>query len=419
MAFSAISIDSAGQHAYNKYVCSSGKDRIAVLLLLVIYIAYIGLGIPDSLFGPAWPAMHTDFGLGVHIAGYLTPLFSLFTVISSLSASRLIRRFGTWRVSAISTALTAVGLIGYSFAPNLLTLILFAIPLGFGAGAIDAGLNNYVAIHYSATHMNFLHCFYGVGVSISPYLMSLALSAKNDWHIGYRWAGLIQMGITAVMFFSYPLWKSAEKADLAAESAPVRDASLRELAAIPGVRAAWLAFFSSVSMEYLCSTWGSTFLVEEKGLSVDAAAGWLTLYFVGLMLGRFFAGLLARRLSSWQIMALGFGAVGVSLVLLFLPGPFWLSVAGLFLIGLGNGPTYPNLMHLTPGNFGADISGSVIGTQMAAAYLGSLALPFLYGAIVKAVGMRSFAYGLVILFVFLVWAVRYLHRWVKKKQNAQ
>lgn len=343
---------------------------------------------------------------------------SLFTVLSSLSSSRLIHRYGTWRVSAVSTALTAVGLLGFSFAPNLITLILFAIPLGSGAGAIDAGLNNYVAIHYSAAHMNFLHCFYGVGVSISPYLMALALSEKNNWHIGYRWAAYIQLGITAVMFLSYPLWKSAEKAELASASAAVRDASLRELAAIPGVRAAWLSFFSSVSMEYLCSTWGSTFLVEEKGLSVDAAAGWLTVYFVGLTLGRFLAGLLAHRFSSWQIMALGFGAVTVSLVLLLLPGPFWLAVAGLFLIGLGNGPTYPNLMHLTPGNFGADISGAVIGTQMAAAYVGSLVLPFLYGAVVKAVGMRSFSIGLILLFIMLVCAVRYLHRWVLKKQNA-
>lgn len=391
---------------------------MTILLLLVIYIAYIGLGIPDSLFGPAWPAMHVDFGLGVHIAGYLTPLFSLFTVLSSLSSSRLIHRYGTWRVSAVSTALTAVGLLGFSFAPNLITLILFAIPLGSGAGAIDAGLNNYVAIHYSAAHMNFLHCFYGVGVSISPYLMALALSEKNNWHIGYRWAAYIQLGITAVMFLSYPLWKSAEKAELASASAAVRDASLRELAAIPGVRAAWLSFFSSVSMEYLCSTWGSTFLVEEKGLSVDAAAGWLTVYFVGLTLGRFLAGLLARRFSSWQIMALGFGSVTVSLVLLLLPGPFWLAVAGLFLIGLGNGPTYPNLMHLTPGNFGAGISGAVIGTQMAAAYVGSLVLPFLYGAVVKAIGMRSFSIGLILLFIMLVCAVRYLHRWVLKKQNA-
>lgn len=392
---------------------------MTILLLLVIYIAYIGLGIPDSLFGPAWPAMHTDFGLGIHIAGYLTPLFSFFTVISSLSSARLIRRFGTWRVSAISTALTAVGLLGYAFAPNLLSVIFFAIPLGFGAGAIDAGLNNYVAIHYSATHMNFLHCFYGVGVSISPYLMALALSAKNDWHIGYLWAGFIQFGIVVVMFLSYPLWHAAEKADLSSDTLSVRDVSLRELAAIPGVRAAWLSFFASVSLEYLCCTWGSTFLVEEKGLSVDAAAGWLTVYFIGLTLGRFFAGLLARRLTSWQIMALGFGAVTVSLVLLLLPGPFWFAILGLFLIGLGNGPTYPNLMHLTPSNFGADISGSVIGSQMAAAYVSFFALPFLYGTIVKAVGMRSFTIGMVLLFVILVCAVRYLHRWVLQKQNTK
>lgn len=386
-----------------------------MLLLLVIYIAYIGLGIPDSLFGPTWPAMHEDFGLGVHVAGYLTPLFSLFTVLSSLASSYLIGRYGTWRVSAVSTAATALGLLGFSFAPNLFTLILFAIPLGFGAGAIDAGLNTYVANHYSATHMNFLHCFYGVGVSISPYLMSLALSAKNDWHIGYRWAAYIQLLITAIMFVSYPLWKKAEVADTEAETVSSRNASIRELAAIPGVRAAWVSFFASVSMEYLCSTWGSTFLVTEKGLSVDDAAGWLTVYFVGLMLGRFFAGLLARCLTSWKIMALGFLAIALSLVLLFLPGPFWLAIAGLFLIGLGNGPTYPNLMHLTPGNFGADISGSVIGTQMAAAYVGSLVLPFFYGAIVKAVGMCSFTYGLAILFALLLCAVRFLYRWVQKK----
>lgn len=390
---------------------------MTLLLLLVIYIAYIGLGIPDSLFGPAWPAMHTDFGLGVHIAGYLTPLFSLFTVISSLSASRLINRFGTWRVSAVSTALTAVGLLGYSFAPNLITLILFALPLGFGAGAIDAGLNNYVAIHYSATHMNFLHCFYGVGVSISPYLMSLALSAKNDWHVGYRWAGYIQLGITAVMIISYPLWQSAEKTTSADVTIASRDASLQELASLPGVRAAWLSFFSSVSIEYLCSVWGSTYLVEKKGIPVDAAAALITFYFVGLTVGRFFAGLLAHRMTSWRIMFLGFIVVSVSITLLFLPGPVWLSVAGLFLIGLGNGPIYPNLMHLTPGNFGVEISASVIGSEMASAYVSSLVLPFLFGAIVKTFGMRSFSYSLLLLFALLVLSVRFLYRWVHMRKN--
>lgn len=390
---------------------------MTLLLLLVIYIAYIGLGIPDSLFGPAWPAMHVDFGLDVHIAGYLTPLFSLFTVLSSLAASRLINRFGTWRVSAVSTALTAVGLLGYSVAPNLAWLLLFAVPLGFGAGAIDSGLNNYVALHYSASHMNFLHCFYGVGVSISPYLMSVALAIRNDWHAGYRYAGYIQLGITAVMLVSFPLWKTTKKADDDNAAITVRNASIRELAAIPGVRASWLSFFASCSMEYLCSVWGSTFLVEKKGLSADEAAGWITLYFVGLALGRFLAGLLSRRFTSWKIMAFGLSVVCIAILLLFLPGPVWLSIAGLFCIGLGNGPIYPNLMHLTPGNFGAEISQSVIGTEMAAAYVGSLILPFLYGAIVKRVGMQSFSWGLLLLFAVLICAVRYLHNWVKNKQK--
>ncbi|MBE6541660.1 MAG: MFS transporter [Ruminococcaceae bacterium] len=368
---------------------------MATLLLIIIYIAFIGLGIPDSLFGPAWPVMHEDFGIPVWVAGYITPLFSVFSLISSVYSASVINRFGIGKVTAVSTAMTAVGLLGYSVSPSILWILIFAIPLGFGAGAIDSGLNNYVALHYDARQMSFLHCFYGVGVSLSPYIMSVVLK-NGEWREGYRGAGIIQLVITAIVIAALPLWSRVKHKynildDGAGGDIEPKTVGILKLSKNPAIRFSWLCFFSACAIEIVSGTWGSTFLVEAKGLLPEQAARVIMFYYVGITLGRFISGLLAVRLTSWKIMTLGFCVLAAALVMIVLPLPTVFASVGLFLIGLGIGPMYPNLMHLTPINFGADISQSVISSQMVAAYAGVMLMPGVLGLIVKICGAGAFS----------------------------
>ncbi len=387
---------------------------MATLLIIVIYAAFIGLGIPDSLFGPAWPVMHLDFGLDVSLAGYITPACSLFTIISSLLSARVINRFGTARVTAVSTVMTALALLGYSFAPNIWVVVLMSIPLGLGGGAIDAGLNNYVALHFNTATMSYLHCFYGVGVSLSPYLMSIALDTTGDWHDGYRLASFVQMGIAALVIFTLPLWKKAKTNGVASADAPVKTLTLMETIRVPGVWMTSLIFVTSCAIEMVCGSWGSTFLVESKGMTPADAAMVITFYYLGMTLGRFLSGVISHKLRSWRIIILGQGIVAVAVVLLLLPLPAIVSAVALFLVGLGNGPLYPNLVHLTPYNFGANISQSVMGTQMAATSTGIMLMPFLFSVLVGVFSADVFPIYIAVLFVAMVALTFAMVRFVKK-----
>lgn len=392
---------------------------MATLLLLVIYIAFIGLGIPDSLFGTAWPAIYPELGLPVSAASCVTLLISGGTIISSFFSARVLNRFGTAKVTAFSTALTAAALFGFSVSGSLFWLCLFAIPLGIGAGAIDSGLNNYVALHYRATHMNFLHCFYGVGVSLSPYLMSFTLSGTDGWRGGYRTVFYIQLAIAGITLISLPLWKRAESqlADNRAETESIPPQTLKfiQICKIPAAKWASLVLLSSCAIEYICGSWGSTFLVNAKGMPVDRAAEVITLYYVGMTLGRFLSGILANKLSSWQLIQIGQGIVFAAILLLLLPLANMMAAVGLFLIGLGNGPAFPNLLHLTPKNFGRDISQSVMGFQMVSAYIGIMAMPLIFGFLVQAFDAVIFPYFLLAIFVMLIIAMVFLIKRLKKE----
>lgn len=393
---------------------------MATLLLIVIYIGYIGLGLPDSLLGTAWPLMHEELGVPVWLAGYITPVMSVFTIISSVCSSRVINRFGAGRTAAVSTALTVLGLFGFYLTPNVRFILLCAIPLGFGAGAVDAALNGYVAQHYSAMHMNFLHCSYGVGVSLSPFIMSIALEKLGSWRLGYRNAGMIQLCIAAVMFLALPLWKRVKHdEENAAEFVEAETVPIHKLARIKGVPWVWLCFFCSCGIEFMCGTWGSTFLVNAKGFTADDAAQMIMFYYIGMALGRFLAGVLSQRMTSWQLIFTGFGLLAAAMMLLNLPLPPVVSCVGLFLIGLGNGPIYPNFMHLTPRNFGVEISQSVIGSQMAAANIGVMLIPFLYGQLVKITGLSSFPVYIGVLYIILVFAGAMLKRTVGKARQTR
>ena len=395
---------------------------MATLLLIIIYACFVGLGIPDSLFGPAWPVMSGEFGLPVSVAGFMTPYFCVFTVVSSLFSDKLINRFGTGKVTAVSTMLTAVGLFGYSFSSSIWWIMIFAIPLGIGAGAVDAGLNNYVALHYNASHISYLHCFYGVGVTVSPVFMSLALSGGGDWHNGYRYAGVAQLCIAVMAILAIPLWgkvavgNGAAHGEVTSDPADApRTLSLREQAGDAGIRWVWLIFAVAVTLEVLVGNWGSTFLVKEKGMDPAFAAAMTALYYFGLAAGRFFSGLLSRKLTAWQIIALSLAVWPLSVVFFLLPLPPVVSGIGLLFAGLGMGPLYPNFVYLTPRNFGRDVSQSVMGSQSASAYLGLLIVPPLFGLLVGRFGVTLYPPFLALMYLIQLTAVVLFVRHLKKR----
>lgn len=369
---------------------------MATLLLIVIFIDFIGLGIPDSLFGAAWPAINSDFGLPISAANAVTVTMTVCSIISSLMSSKLTEKFSTSKIAAVSTALTAVGLFGFSISKNIYMLFFFTLFLGFGAGAIDAVLNNYVAVHYRASHMNFLHCFYGIGVTLSPYLMSLALKNRS-WQSGYHLAFIIQLVISIIAFASLPLWQKngrlSESSDEKSEKS-----SFAELIKLPGIKSTWLVFFGSCALEYVSGTWSSSFLVNSRGITVDRAALFVTVYYGGIAFGRFLSGIFSSKLKPQQIILIGTILIIPAIVLVSQPFIPNLIAVGMFLIGLGNGPLYPNMVHLTPIRFGAQRSQAVMGLQMAAAYIGILSMPTLTGFLAQKFSTDIFPYCLAVLY---------------------
>lgn len=384
-----------------------GKNRcvqwsnivMATALLAIIYITFIGLGIPDSIFGTAWPTIYAEFALPVSWANFITFTISGGTIVSSLFSAKLIRRFGTERVTAVSTVMTAVALLGFSLSGGFLFLWLMAIPLGLGAGAIDTALNNYVALHYSSSHMSFLHCFYGIGVSCSPFLMSLSLAENADWRSGYRMIFYIQLAISVLAVLTLPLWKCVKAAESEEESRVV--VSIGSLLKMPKLYMIGLIFIGSCAIEYTCGNWGSTFLVGAKGVSVDYAARIITFYYIGMALGRFLSGIFAAKITSRQMVLAGQGIVALAIVLLLLPVPAAVSGVALFLIGLGNGPIFPNMIYLTPSHFGKDLSQSVMGLQMVLSYIGILCAPAIFGMIAQYIGVSLFPLYLIVLYAVM------------------
>lgn len=353
---------------------------MATLLVIIIFVTYVGLGIPDSLFGTAWPAIYVEFDLPISYSNFVTGLMYIGTIVSSLLSVRLTKKLGTALVVAFSTALTAVAILGFSFSKNILMLCLCAIPLGLGAGAIDNVLNSYVALNYKATHVNFLHCSYGVGVTLSPFLMSIALSNSNNWQGGYKTMFFFQLVLTFICFASLPVWKKVKEQK--SEEEETRVVPVCELLSIPIARASLVIYFGSCAIESVCLAWGSTFLVNSKGLTPEKAAEMITFYFIGMTLGRFLSGVLVNKIPPKRIIVIGELITFVAIVLTFAINPK-LAGFGLFLIGLGNGPIFPNMTHLTPIHLGRDISQSFIGLQGAISYGSILLSPITFGILAQ------------------------------------
>ncbi len=382
-------------------------------LLVVIYIAFIGLGVPDSLIGSAWPAIHTEMDIPVEAVSLLTLLISGCTVLSSMFSAGILNKFGTAKVTAFSTAMTAAALFGFSVATSFWLMIPLAVLLGLGAGAIDSGLNNYVALHCKASHMNFLHCFYGVGVSLSPYLMSHALSDVG-WRSGYRYAFYVQAAIALLLIVSLPLWKKTSSTEQAEEENSV-NLTLLQMAKKREVREVWIIMLATNAIEYACGVWGSTYLVTEKGFQIEHGALALTIYYVGMSIGRFVSGLLSDKISTWKRIGIGTAILAPAIVLMLLPLPGAAAVVGLFFVGLGNGSIYPNMIHLTPHNFGKEVSQSIMGSQIAFAYIGVMLAPPMVSLISRLFGIGVYPVLLAVLYVIMVIALKCFVNRLKKQ----
>lgn len=373
---------------------------MATILLVFIYIFYIGLGVPDSLLGAAWPAIYSELSVPVSYASFISSIISCGTVFSSLFSTRVIAKLGTPRVTVLSTSLTAIALLGFSCSHNFLWLCICGIPLGIGAGSIDTALNNYVALHYTSMQINFLHCFYGVGVTVSPYLMSLALSDNMNWRGGYRTVFFIQLTIAALSVISLPIWKKVKQA--LPQEEPIRVLSLSQMLRRRKIWASCGVFLGISSLESTCLIWGSTYLSESVGMSADVAAALITFYFIGMTVGRLLSGLLTIKYSDWQIIFSGQAVIFVAIILLLMQTNAIITTLGLFLIGLGNGPIFPNITHLTPGLYSKETSQSIIGIEMAFSNLSIMLTPILFGVVTTYTGVAIFPKFLLIMFLIMI-----------------
>ena len=365
------------------------------MLLAMIYLAFISLGLPDSVLGAAWPVIHRELAAPLPWSGIIFMIISAGTVISSLLSDRLNLRFGTGKVTACSVALTCAALFGFSISGAFWQLCLWAVPYGLGAGGVDAALNNYVALHYASRHMSWLHCMWGVGATAGPYIMGAALAAGSGWQTGYRVIGCIQLALTAALLLSLSLWKqnSSESGKQAGEKALF----LVSVLAIPGAKAVMLAFFCYCALEQTVGLWASSYLVNVRGVDPVTAARYGSLFFFGITGGRAISGFVTYRLNDTQMVRLGQGIVAVGVALLILPLGEPVALAGLVLIGLGCAPIYPCIIHSTPAHFGAERSQALIGVQMASAYVGTSLMPPLFGALAARLTLAIFPLYLLIL----------------------
>ena len=351
------------------------------LLLIIIYISFISLGLPDALLGASWPIMHLEFGVPVSMAGIVSLTLSAGTVVSSLMSDRLTLKLGSGKVTAISVAMTAAALLGFSMSHEYWQMLLWAIPMGLGAGSVDASLNNYVAVHYASRHMSWLHCMWGLGASLGPYILSAALAGGLRWNMGYRYIAIFQACLTAVLVLSLPLWKKRGQGTLGENGQPRAPLRLREIFQIPGAKEILIAFFCYCAAEQTAILWGSTYLVRHSGLDEEAAAGFASLFLIGITVGRGLNGFLTYKLSDKALIRLGSGIMLLGVFFMLLPLGAYGAMAGLLLIGLGCAPIYPCVIHSTPAHFGEENSQAIIGVQMAAAYIGVCAMPPLFGLI--------------------------------------
>ena len=385
-----------------------------LLLLIVIYVVFISLGLPDSLFGVSWPVLHAEFGIPESFASVYSVIISVCTGGVSFVSGWLIRKFGTGKVTLVSILITALGLVGISFSPNIYLMLLFSVIMGYGAGAIDTGLNNFVSLHYKAQHMNWLHCFWGVGVTVSPMIMAQFLTGETgSWRGGYRVVAIMQVVIALLVLVTLPKWKKSEVA-VAAESEEKSDKKLIDILKTKGMITSILSLGLYCTMEFLLGTWGATFIVNTLGLSPDTAAMWVSLYYGGIMLGRVISGFVSMKYSDNNLIRGGIAVSFVGMIILLLPLGAT-SLVGLLLIGVGFGPVFPSTLHAIPERFGKTYSADITGYHMGGAYAIGFGLQLIYGFVASATTFKITGFVLVGLCLGLLFCSEKTIRTLKNK----
>ncbi len=372
------------------------------LLLIIIYIAFISLGLPDSLLGSAWPSVYMDFGVPISYIGIISMIIAMGTIISSLQSDNLTRKFGTGKITTISVAMTAVALFGFSCSQSFGLLCFWAIPYGLGAGSVDASLNNYVALHYASRHMSWLHCMWGIGATIGPYIMGYALNRGQNWNAGYQYISFLQIAFTAILLFSLPLWKNRSGTAGDEDISERKALLLKEVVQIPGAKEVMLCFFCYCALEQTAGLWASSYLTLFKGFSTETAAVFASMFFIGITVGRVLSGFISMKSSNLQMIRLGQGIIAAGIFMMLLPLNRVVSLVGLLFIGLGCAPIYPCIIHSTPSRFGADKSQAIIGVQMASAYVGTLVMPPFFGIIAKHLNIVLLPVYLLIILLLMV-----------------
>lgn len=386
---------------------------MAVLLISLIYLAFVSMGLPDSLLGSAWPSIYEDMQVPLSAVGLVTILISSGTVISSFLSDRAIRRFGTGLVTVVSTALVAVSLFGFSFARSLPALCLWALPYGLGGGSIDAALNNYVALHYKSRHMSWIHFFWGVGAAVSPSIMSAILTRGYLWTAGYRLVGIIQAVIGVLLFLSLPIWKRSVSAE---EESTAARLSFRQVLQLPGAWQILVSFFCYCALETTAGLWAASYMTLYRGVEPGTAAAWASIFYLGITAGRFFNGLISDRLGNRVMVRIGEGTVLLGIVFLLLPLEHVGAFAGLILVGLGAAPIYPCLLHETPENFGRENSQAIMGKQMACAYIGSTLMPPVFGLIAEHIHIGLYPVFLLLFAVVMMLTSEKMNALVMRKR---
>ena len=374
---------------------------VSTALLMMIYLSFISLGLPDSMLGSAWPAMNVSLNAPLWGAGLVQMLISFCTIISSLNSAKLIRRFGTGKLTAISVATTALALLGFSLAKNYAFLLLMAVPLGLGAGAVDAGLNNYVALHCEAKHMSWLHCFWGIGTIIGPMILSAVLRVGGSWATGYRAVGLSQCAVSALLFATLGMWKHG---NIQQEEHGAKALSVWEVLSLPGAKAGMVMFLCYCAVESTLGLWGATYISQVRGVDEATAASFGAMFYIGITVGRAISGFMAMKLLPKQMVRVGQTLLALGCIFMMIPAGSTLSGIGLVVCGLGCAPIYPNIIQDTPVNYGTENSQAAIGVQMAFAYVGSTFLPSIFGALAGVGGyglLPYFAIGICVLMTVL------------------
>lgn len=388
------------------------------LLLIIIYLSFISLGLPDTLLGSAWPAMQSDLAVPVSYAGIVSMIIAGGTIVSSFYSEPVIRKWGTGRVTAVSVLLTAVALLGFGITPSFIWLCVLAIPLGIGAGSVDAALNNFVALHYKAKHMNWLHSFWGIGATAGPAIMSVYLISDKNWKMGYLTIGFIQVSLVVILILTLPLWKKADPAVKTGEvKAAITPIKRSDMLKIKGMKPALIAFFSYCALEATTGLWGSSFLVIHHGIRAETAAQWISIFYLGITLGRLASGFMSAKFDNVTMIRLGLGGVAIGVLLLVLPLGELMYPIGLCLIGLGCAPIYPSMLHQTPHNFGKELSQSVMGVQMASAYVGTTLIPPLFGLIAQHVNIAWYPYFLLAILALLIFVSEKTNRAVAVRRR--